>query len=116
MSEGTSLDDAFNLLGDDYVRDILRATSTEPKCVREMSQELDVARSTVYRRVDSLVDFGLLRERTKAAKDGNHYAVYEAVVERLTIEIDDGELECELHPSDDPSTRFTKLWDGMRDS
>jgi predicted transcriptional regulator len=106
----------FDLLGDDYVRDILRATSTEPKGVREMSQELDVARSTIYRRVDTLVDFGLLREQTRAAKDGNHHAVYEAVVDRLTIEIEDGELDCELHPSDDASTRFTKLWDGMRDS
>lgn len=108
-------DSIFDLLGDDYSREILRVTSSEPKGVKEMSQELDVARSTIYRRVDRLVDLGILHGRTKASPDGHHYTVYEAAIERLTVELENGELGCQLHPSDDAATRFTKLVEGMGD-
>ena len=115
MTQQRNVDQLFELLGDRLTREILRTASHEPTSVKEMSRDLDVARSTVYRRLDSLVDHGLLRERTKAQSDGRHYAVYETVVERLTVELDEGELDCELHPSDDAPARFGKLWDGMRE-
>lgn len=115
MNGDLATDDVFDLVGDQHVRDILRATSREPKCVKEMSRELGVARSTVYRRLDSLVEAGLVRERTRPASDGNHHAVYEAVVDRLTVDIDDGRLDCEIHPDDDATARLTKVWEGLRE-
>ncbi|WP_179260220.1 winged helix-turn-helix domain-containing protein [Natrinema halophilum] len=115
MGGTTRFGTVFDLLGDNYTREILRVTSTEPKGVKEMSRELDVARSTIYRRVNRLVDLGFLHEQTKTSLDGHHYTVYEAAIERLTIEIENGELGCQLHPSDDAASRFTKLMEGMSD-
>lgn len=115
MSEEWPTDEVFALLDDQYARRILLATSSQPMSAKTLSEECEFSLPTVYRRVDRLVDCGLLRERTRVADDGHHHSVYEARVERLEIEIDDGTLSLtvEERPADDVADRFTTMWEGI---
>lgn len=112
MSEDCPPTEVFALLDDDYARAILTATSVRPMSAKSLSEECDASLPTVYRRVERLVDAGLLTERTQLADDGHHYSVFEAQVSRLAVEIVDGELHVEIETDepDDIADRFTDMW------
>lgn len=68
-------------IGDGRCREIIAATST-PATVAEISEETDLPRSTVYRRVRELVEAGVLEEALRLCQDGQHsseYAVSDAL-------------------------------------
>lgn len=115
VSEDCPAEEIFALLHDDYARAILLATSTRPMSASTLSEECDFSVTTVYRRVDRLVDCGLLRERTQVADDGHHYSVYEARVDHLDVDVDDGELSVSMETTtaEDPADRFTEMWEGI---
>lgn len=110
----TDPDAVFDLLGDEYVRDILAATSREPLSAKELSQRCDMSVSTVYRRAEALMDEGLLAERTHIDRDGHHHSEYEATVDHLDVDIEDGALTVELERSEDAVDRFTRVWEDIR--
>ena len=115
MGGDESPTELFALLDDEYARAILTATSSQPMSAKTLSEECDASLPTVYRRVDRLIDCGLLAEQTEVAKDGHHYSVYKARLDRLTVELEDGELRVTLEqsPADDVADRFTDLWEGI---
>ena len=82
--------------------------------VKELSDACDSAPSTVYRRVDDLVEAGLLFERTKIEPDGSHHSVYGTRMDELRIAVDDGRLELELVASRGAAEQFTRLWEDIR--
>lgn len=113
--DGTPDPDAmFALFGDEYVRTIVRAASRRPMSVKELSDECDSALSTVYRRVDDLVDVGILVERTKIEPDGSHHAVYETALDEFTVQVSDGEMEVTIAVEHDPAEQFARIWEGIR--
>lgn len=107
-------DTVFTLFGDEYVRIIVRAASRKPMSVKELSEECDSALSTVYRRVDDLVDAGVLLERTKIEPDGSHHAVYETQLDELRVRVADGEMNVALAVKRDPAEQFTRMWENIR--
>lgn len=115
MSEEWPTDEVFALLDDQYARTILLATSSKPMSAKTLSEECEFSLPTVYRRAERLVDCGLLRERTHVADDGHHYSVYEARIDSLEVEIDDGQLSLsvEERPEEDVADRFTAMWEGI---
>lgn len=113
--DGTSDPDAvFELFGDPYVRTIVRAASRKPMSVKALSDECDSALSTVYQRVDDLVEAGILVERTKIEPDGSHHAVYETAIDELTVGVNDGELHVTIAGRHDPAEQFARMWEGIR--
>jgi predicted transcriptional regulator len=106
--------DVLDLLGDGYVQQILSAADGEPKSVGELSDACDVVESTVYRRVDDLVEAGLLDERTRIADDGSHHSVYISRFEEISVRLADGVLEAEVTERSDAAGRFTTMWEGIR--
>jgi len=115
VSEDCSPNEVFALLDDEYARAILTATSTQPMSAKTLSEECDASLPTVYRRADRLIECGLLAERTEVVEDGHHYSVYEARLDRLTVELDDGELHVDVEetPADDVADRFTDMWEDI---
>jgi len=83
-------DELLELLGQERVRQILAATSQESRSAKELSTECDVALSTIYRRVEDMITNDLLVEQTRIESDGSHHSVYEAKVDHLDVDIDDG--------------------------
>lgn len=83
-------DALVELLGDEYAQEILTALSTEPLAAATLADRLDMSRATVYRRLNRLRDHGLVAADTAISPDGNNYAVFEAVVRRITVDLSGG--------------------------
>lgn len=104
----------LSLLGDEYVQDILVATSDGPKSVKELSERLEAAQSTVYDRTEKMVEHRLLVERTRIVADGSHHSVYEINIDHLDVDVTEGGLEVAVETRDPQAERFTTMWNDIR--
>lgn len=116
MSEDPDPEVVFELLGDAYVRDILVEAYTEPMSAKELSEACGMSLPTVYRRVEDLTDRDLLLERTRIVADGHHYTTYVANLEGLRVDLEADGFHVQVHRREDPSDRFTRVWEGIRET
>lgn len=116
MSGNERSDELLELVGEERVREILAATSREPMSAKDLSDECDVALSTIYRRVEEMLDFDLLVERTQIEPDGSHHSVYEANIDHLDVDIDDGTIDVDVRVREDAAERFSRIWSDIRET
>jgi predicted transcriptional regulator len=109
-------DELLDLLGEERVRQILAATSRDPLSAKELSEECDVALSTIYRRVEDMVANDLLVEQTQIETDGSHHRVYEANVDHVDVDIEDGTIDIKMDIREDAAQRFSRIWSDIRDT
>jgi DNA-binding transcriptional ArsR family regulator len=57
-------------------RTILEALCDQPMSASELSEEFDIPRSTVYRKLDDLVDVRLVERAERLRGDGHHESTY----------------------------------------
>ncbi|MFB6269692.1 MAG: helix-turn-helix domain-containing protein [Halobacterium sp.] len=116
MSDAPPPGDALALLGDEYARAVLIATTTEPMTATRIAAEIDAAESTVYDRIDDLQAVGFLTEVTRTDGDGNHYAEYRARLERAAVRVtpDGVELDAEYADRDEAAERLRALWGDVK--
>lgn len=113
MPEDVEVTTVVGLLDDDYARDIL-AVASERKCsAKELAEAVDASLPTVYRRVDDLVDAGLLVEETELRSDGNHHSVYVTTLSRVELELSEGTFEMQLERKTDVADRFTDMFERL---
>lgn len=106
----------LDLLGDEYARTILLATDGTAKSAGELNEQHNLSRPTISRRVNSLVDHHLLTEHTRVdAEGGHHFHAYEAAIDRLVVQLSDGEFDVQLELRGDAADRFTRMWHQLRD-
>ena len=109
----------LDLIGDKYARAILRQTSRRPMSVAALAAAIDASPPTVYRRVDDLVDCGLLAEQTEFVDDGPNFSVYATRIEEITVGVVDGQLTVRLTdrenlPIDETTAeRFQRLYEAL---
>jgi len=86
----------LELLSDDCAREILAVVAEEPTPARNISERLDVSRTTVYRRLDRLEEAGLLDAQLAYDPDGHHRKEFRLAVDQLAVTVDaDGvSVEC----------------------
>lgn len=77
----------LSVLSDETCEDVLTALENGPLTVAELHTELGVPVSTLYRKVDALVDVGLITEQTRFQPDGNHKSEYVRSVSELSIDV-----------------------------
>lgn len=83
--------DLLELLDAEYTRDIIEAIREEPKSARRLADECGASRPTVYRRLNTLQEAGLVESELAYDADGHHRTVFEATVETLSVDVtDDG--------------------------
>lgn len=81
----------LQVLGEEYSPEILAATRS-PKSAKELSKELDVPIATCYRRIEALVDAGLLRqEGRQLSNHGRRTSVYRRTVDELLVSFEEDE-------------------------
>lgn len=86
-------EDVPNALGETYSLEILRATH-EPRSARELSDSLDVPIATCYRRIEALVEAGLLVEEGRELSDrGRRSSVYRRAVDEVTFTFDEDDVD-----------------------
>jgi DNA-binding Lrp family transcriptional regulator len=105
----------FATLDDEYARDILVATKTERLSAKELSERCDMSRPTVSRRVNRLLEQGLLEEYTHVDPEGRHYQEYEARLERIEVLLQAGGFDVQIDRSAGPADRITTLFEEMRE-
>ncbi|WP_435334613.1 helix-turn-helix domain-containing protein [Haloarchaeobius sp. TZWWS8] len=116
MADEQDAEAVLALLGDATVRTILAAASREALSAKELGAVCDTSVSTVYRRVDELVDHELLVERTRIEDGGTHVSVYETAVRGFDVGLEDGAWAVEPNRREDAAGRFTNIWEDIRRS
>lgn len=104
----------FEALDDETAAAILTATSDRARSASELTEVADASRSTVYRRLDWLVENGLVHEGYQLDREGNHHNVYRAAIERVEVELAHGEIECTVERREDAVDRFVRIWEDIR--
>lgn len=78
----------LDALGGRYSVAIL-AAADEPVSAQQLSDEMEVPIATCYRRIEELVDAGLLRpEGRELSEQGRRSNVYRRTVDELTLDFD----------------------------
>ncbi|WP_135304074.1 ArsR/SmtB family transcription factor [Haloarcula amylovorans] len=114
MTAEPSPPDLFATLDDDYARDILVATKTTRLSAKELSEKCGMSRPTVSRRVNALVEQGLLEEYTHVDPGGRHYREYEARLERVEVLLRAEGFDVQIDWRPDPADRLTSIFQDMR--
>jgi predicted transcriptional regulator len=120
VSEGPDDVAVLELVEDEYARAILLETSRRPMSASELADAVGASPPTIYRRVDDLVDCGLLDEATRFVEDGQNHSVYAARVEAVTVSFADGELTVTvtdregIDADETAAERFTRLYEALR--
>lgn len=107
-------DAIFAALHDRTSREILAQTSTTDRSAGELADLIDVSETTVYRRLETLKEHGLVHESIRVEKDGNHRRVYRATVKHIEVDITNEEVTTRVEWDEDAADRFTRLWEGLR--
>lgn len=104
----------FATLDDEYARDILVATKTDRLSASELSTECDMSRPTVSRRVNRLLEQGLLEEYTHVDPGGRHYSEYEARLDGVDVRLLGEGFSVQIDVRPDPADRLTSIFEEMR--
>lgn len=100
--------DIVAVLGKTYVLDILEAAiGEEPSSAKQVARNADVPTTTLYRRLDELVDEGLIEETMRLDDDGDHYHVYETSLDHLRIAAEVDGLAVDIEVTDDEERQMT---------
>ncbi|MFC7176413.1 winged helix-turn-helix domain-containing protein [Halosegnis marinus] len=117
FADEIDIEAVLNALDDPACREII-AVLDEPHTADEVAGECDIARSTVYRKLDMLAEASLVEESTELRTDGHHttrYVVDFEAVHVLLAENRDLSVEVD-RPAGSPEERVAKLWQEVRDS
>lgn len=86
-SVGSGGDGLLEVVADPDCRAILETTAEAPRTVSELVEACDIPVSTAYRKVDALVDVGLLEDSIRIRTGGRDATEYSLRVERISIDL-----------------------------
>lgn len=102
----------LDVLGKKYSAEIV-AAATDPISANELSKKLDIPPATCYRRVEELIDVGLLRGcENHGAKDGVKH--YRRSVDKVDFNFD-GELSIRTSETSTAGWTLDKIWSRIVD-
>jgi DNA-binding transcriptional ArsR family regulator len=98
-------------LADEYSRKILTATIQDPMSALELSKKYEIPITTVYRRIEELVEAGLLAAvKSGRTTDGKWYDLYRSLLRRIDVGFEKGEVRIEVIVNEHVADRFTRMW------
>lgn len=86
----------LDVLGNECSRTILVATQEGPRTAKELTDRTDSSSATVYRRINDLLETGLIEECIRFDAGGSHTTAYEATVEAVTVTFEADSLSASL--------------------
>jgi DNA-binding transcriptional ArsR family regulator len=98
-------------LADEYSRKILTATIQDPMSALELSKKYEIPITTVYRRIEELVEAGLLAAvKSGRTTDGKWYDLYRSLLRRIDVSFEKGDVRIDVIVNEHVSDRFTRMW------
>ena len=113
MGDAWEPETVFELLASEEARRILALTAEEPHSAEELAERVDASLPTIYRRVNAMEEFDLLRAETRIDPDGNHYRTFETDVERISLVVEDDGIGVEVERPRDVVDRFGAFWEDL---
>lgn len=107
------VEDILDTIGDPSARTVLAAISQQSRSVKELANDLDISRTTVYRRIQDLHEYDLVTAKTLVAEDGNHYKRYECNFNSSVISLENDEYDVRIFRQENLPDRFSQLWDDL---
>jgi predicted transcriptional regulator len=106
----------LQVFADEYSRQILLAADEQPRTAKGLSQVCDASLTTVYRRLSTLQERGLVTVHSTVGSGGEHKQLFETSVEALHVRIADGDLELSVEGRDELADNFRSLWANFREN
>ena len=105
----------ISCMADNDCRDIIGLTIKGPKPASEIIKDLKIPSSTAYRRINALLEFGILVvERTLIMEDGKKLDLYRSTVRNVEISHRVDNTTVTLIPNEDMVSKFIRLWLDMQ--
>ena len=76
-------------LADADTRSILQATSSDPQTAGELADQLDIKRTTLYRKLEWLTELAFLQATCRLKGDGHHTNQYRRTFDGVSIDLSD---------------------------
>lgn len=86
-SDETDNDSLLTLITDDNCRDIIRETRYEALTANELAQRCDIGLSTTYRKIDSMVEAGILEERIRLTSERRQINEYSHEIDEIELSV-----------------------------
>lgn len=100
-SEPTTIDDPSVLLAvlvDEHAQEILSATSRNSLSAEELESTCGLSMSTIYRKIDRLLELGLLNEQFRVSTEGRHRREFQANIDRVELTYTpEGQFTLDVH-------------------
>lgn len=106
----------FDVFASQTARQILALASLRPMSAQEFADHCEHSLPTVYRRVNALQEYDLLREDRAVEADGTQYKVFETNLERVCFEVEEGSVEVDLQLQHDMVDQFSTFWTDLEDT
>jgi len=114
MGDDPDVGTVLDVLDDAAAREILEALS-EPMTAGEVASECDLARSSVYRKLNRLSTASLLETETKLRPDGHHTTLYRVAFDSVVVGFSDHRsLAVDVVRPAAPGARLESMWAEVR--
>ena len=101
----------LSALSDEYSRQILTATVPEPLSALQLTSRCQIPITTVYRRLEELLDAGLIAAvKSGRTTDGKWFDLYKSLLLRIDVSFDHGEVTINATLNNHISDKFTRMW------
>lgn len=100
----------LDVFGDSLARRILVVASERPVSAEKLSELFDASSPTVYRRLNELSEYDLLREDRRVDSEGTHYTAYETTLDSVVFEIEDGGYTIDIQLRQGLVEGFENFW------
>lgn len=114
MDDDPDLATIAPLLADECARTILEATVDERLSAEALAERCDVSTPTIYRRLESLQDAGLVTVEQRPEADGHHFKVYSATLDQVVVDLGSAGFDVRLSRRDRMADRFTRFVEDLR--
>lgn len=106
--------EVFDLLADEYARDILKHASRKPLTVAELAEACDAHHSTIYRRIEQLQEFDLMSEQVRVDSEGHHATEYVTQFHQLVVTLEEHDYDVDLRVKADAADKMAQMWRQIR--
>ena len=106
LENETLTDKILGVLSDSYSRNILAATIEQPKAASTLTGETGIPISTIYRRLQNLLDVKLLKVSGTISKEGKKYFLYQSKIKEIHSVIQGSNVEIKLVWADNHETEL----------
>jgi len=114
VSEDLAKQRILSAMADQYSRKILTATVAEPVSALDLSKTYQIPITTVYRRIEELVEAGLIAAvKSGRTTDGKWYDLYRSLLRRIDVGFENGDVRIEVIVNEHVADKFTRMWNSI---